>query len=114
MQNVDIQKSNNAPVEMAITDFFHSENIPDSIVESPTFECLVKFCQIVGSDFVLPGRSKIGGSLLDLNYQKTYEQNKATILKEALVFGLAFLGGGATIHQMPFFNILAMNGTTPP
>jgi hypothetical protein len=31
----DIRKSNNASLEMAVADFFHSENIADSVVESP-------------------------------------------------------------------------------
>jgi hypothetical protein len=44
----------------------------------------------------------------------TYERNKEELLKEAGTFGLAFMGDGATIHQMPLMNILAMSGTTSP
>ncbi len=33
--NLDIWKSNNVTVEMAIADFFHCENIPDAVVELP-------------------------------------------------------------------------------
>jgi hypothetical protein len=32
IQNMDIRKSHNAIVEMAIADFFHCENIPDAVV----------------------------------------------------------------------------------
>ena len=39
--NRDIRTSNNATVEMAIVDFFHSENIPDIVVESSRFTRLV-------------------------------------------------------------------------
>jgi hypothetical protein len=35
IMNLDIRKSNNATVEMAIADFFHCENIPDAVVELP-------------------------------------------------------------------------------
>jgi hypothetical protein len=63
---------------------------------------------------VVPSRRKIGGELLDLNYLNTYELNKADLLKEVKVFGLAFMGGCATIHRMPLLNILAMTGVTPP
>ena len=42
IQNMDIRKSHNAIVEMAIADFFHCENIPDAVVESPRFKHLVK------------------------------------------------------------------------
>ena len=63
---------------------------------------------------MVPSRRKIGGKLLDLNYLDTYVRNKAELLTEVKVFGLAFMGDGATIHQMPLLNILAMSGVTPP
>ncbi len=43
-QNTDIRKSHNAIVEMAKADFFHCENIPDEVAESPRFKRLVKVC----------------------------------------------------------------------
>ena len=96
--NMDIRKSNNATVEMSITDFFHCENIPYSVAESPRFLRLIRVCCLVGEDFVVPSRRKIGGELLDLNYLNTYERNEAKLLKEVKVFGLALMGDGATIH----------------
>jgi hypothetical protein len=99
--NMDIRKFNNATVEMAIADFFHCENLPDSVVESPRFHRLIKVCRLVGEDIVVTHRKKIGGELLDLDYQNTYERNKADLLKEVKVFGMAFMGNGATIHCMP-------------
>jgi hypothetical protein len=111
---MDIRKSNNATVEMAIVDFFHCENIPDSVVESPRFIQPLCVCRLVGEDFVVPHQKKIGGELLDLNYANIYQQNKAKLLKFLKVFGLAFLGNGAIIHQMALINILAMSGATPP
>ena len=93
---------------MAIADFFHSENIADAVVESPRFARLVRLSQLVGDDFVIPNPKKIGGELLDLNYQTTYKSNKEKLLNEARVFGLAFLGDGATIKRMPLMNVLAM------
>jgi hypothetical protein len=54
-------------------------------------------CRLVGEDFILPNQKQIGGDLLDLNYANVYEQNKANLLKFSKVFGLAFLGNGATI-----------------
>ena len=44
--NLDIRHSNNACVEMAIADFFHSQNIPDAVVESPEFKRLVRQCRL--------------------------------------------------------------------
>ncbi len=71
-------------------------------------------CRHVGDDFVVPNRKKIGGELLDINYENTYNLNKAELIREARVFGFAWMGDGATIHKMPLMNILALNGTTPP
>jgi len=115
IQNMgDIRKSNNATLEMAIADFFHSENIADAIVESPRFARLIRVCRLVGDDFVIPNRRKIGGELLNLNFETTYKSNKEKLLKEARVFGLAFLGDGATIKRMPLMNVLAMTATVTP
>ncbi len=112
--NMDIQKSNNATVEMAIVDFFHCENIPDSVVESPRFIRLVHVCHLFGEDFIVPHQKKIGSELLDLNYANIYQQSKAKLLKFSKVLGLAFLNDGANIHRMALINILAMSGATPP
>jgi hypothetical protein len=92
---MDIRQSNNATVEMAIADFFHCENIPDAVVESPRFVRLVRVCRLVGDDFVLPNQRRIGGDLLDINYTNVYQRNKEKLMKEAKVFGLAFMGDGA-------------------
>jgi hypothetical protein len=99
---------------MAIANFFHCKNIPDSVVELPRFIRLVCMCCLVGEDFVVPHQKQVGGELLDLNHAHVYKQNKAKLLKFAKVFGLAFLGDGATIHQMALMNILAMSGIFPP
>jgi hypothetical protein len=61
IQNMDIHKSHNAIVELTIADFFHC------VVESPRFKRLVKVCCLVGDDFVVPNRKKVGGELLDIN-----------------------------------------------
>ncbi len=58
IQSMDIRKSHIDIVEMAIADFFHCENIPDAVVESPRFKRLVKVCRFVGEGFVVPNRKK--------------------------------------------------------
>jgi hypothetical protein len=112
--NMDIWKSNNATVEMAIADFFHCKNITDSVVELPRFIPLVCVCRLVGEDFVVPHQKQNGVSYLISIMQKVYKQNKAELLKFAKVFGLAFLGNATTIHQMALMNILAMSGAVLP
>jgi len=110
----DIRKSHNTTLEFAIADFFHSENIPDKVVESARFRRLIKVARLCGEEFVCPDWKKIGGELLDLNFETRYNANKEALLKEAKIFGLAFLGDGATVKRMPLMNILAMCGDTPP
>ena len=108
--NMDIRRrtTNNACTEMAIADFFHAQNIPDAVVESPEFKRLVRQCRLVDSTFVIPSKKKIGGELLDINFANIKEINKSPA-----VFGVVIMGDGATIHRMPLLNILAMSGTTP-
>ena len=62
--NMDIRQSNNARVEMAIADFFHAQNIPDAVVESPEFKRLVRQCRLVDSTFVIPSKKKMVVSYL--------------------------------------------------
>ena len=112
--NMDIRQSNNASVQMAIADFFHCQNIPDAVVETPEFKRLVRQCRLVDNNFVIPNKKKIGGELLDINFANISAINKANLLKEAAVFGVVIMGDGATIHRMPLLNILAMSGSTPP
>ena len=110
----DIRQVNHTKAQMAIADFFHCENIPDSVVESPRFKRMVHVLSKTGSDFEIPKRKQIGGSLLDLNFQTKYNDNKANLLKGADVFGLSFLGDGATVKRMPLMNILASCADNPP
>ena len=110
----DIRQVNNTIAQMAIADFFHSENISDLVVETPRFKRMVNVLSKIGSDFEIPKRKQIGGPLLDLNYQTKYNDNKTHLLKGADVFGLSFLGDGATVKRMPLMNILAACADTPP
>jgi hypothetical protein len=112
--SMDIRRCNNASVEMAIADFFHCENIADRVVESPCLARLIKLARLVGNDFKMPSRKKISGELLDLNFQTVYNENKALLCRDASVFGLSFIGDGATIKRMPLLNILGLCSNTPP
>ncbi len=99
---------------MAIANFFHCENIPDMVVELPRFKQMVFVLTTVGSDFEIPKQMQIRRPLLDLNIQTKYFDNKTNLLKSADVFGLGFLGNGATVKRMPLMNIIALCVDTPP
>ncbi len=78
----DIRKSHNTTLEFAIADFLHSENIPDRVVESARFRRLIKVACLCGDEFVCPDQRKIGGELLDLNFETRYNANNEALLKE--------------------------------
>jgi len=69
---------------------------------------VIKSAKLAGRDFLVPGRKKVGGALLDLNYKSFQLANKKTLLSDATTFGLVLLGGGATIHHIPLINCLAL------
>ncbi len=93
---------------------------------------LLEKARYVSSDFNLPIRKKIGGKfffllsfiiiltnklsgdLLDINFQAIYNRNKRLTTENANVFGLSWIGDGATIKRMPLLNMLAMCGSKPP
>ncbi len=54
---------------------------------------------------------KIGG---DINFRSDYDSSKTAIMTKAALFGLSWLGDGATIKKMPLINMLVMSGDKPP
>ena len=56
----DIRKCHNATLEFAIADLFHSENIPDRVVESARFQHVIKVARLCGDEFVCPDWKKLG------------------------------------------------------
>ncbi len=52
----EIHRSNDAQLEMALTDFFHYENIADCLVESTWFQCMSRQAQLMGGKFRPPTR----------------------------------------------------------
>ncbi len=85
----------------------------------------------MGSDFKIPHRKKLEvrltffllfsfltnqtlGELLDINFRYAYDVNKTAIMTKAALFGLSWLGDGATIKKMPLINMLVMCGDKPP
>jgi hypothetical protein len=55
----------------------------------------------VGNDYKVPNRNRIGGELLNLNFESQRDHNRKMILKEASTFGLTWMSDGATVKRMP-------------
>ena len=64
----DIRGNNNSQLQIAISDFFHCDNIQDIVVESHRFATLLAKARLVGNYFKCPNRRQVGGELLDHNY----------------------------------------------
>jgi hypothetical protein len=109
-----LAEANYAGLEMAIADFFHCCNIPDSAVESPQFSAMLQRARLVDSKFKIPGRRKIGGELLDLNFDSTMKHIMKELGKEAPTFGISWMSDGATVKRMPLSNVLAMTAGLSP
>ena len=60
-----------------------------------------------------PTAKAVRTELLDLNHARYMERNIQELEKEADVFGLAFLGDGATVKRMLLLNVLASGKNAP-
>ena len=69
---------------------------------------------MVGNDFTPPNRKRLGGTLLDLNAERTSKASCNEKIKVADLWGLTFIGDFATIGRMPLLNILVLCGDLPP
>ena len=114
LKQTDLERMNDARMDMAIATFFHENNLPDRAVNSSSFKIMIKYARMVGSSYNTPARQEIGGTLLDVNYKNVVENNKEVLCREADIFGLTWLSDGATIARMPLINILGLCADTPP
>ena len=113
-QQVDVRKSNNTHLQMSIADLVHSDGHAFSLPKYKRFTTVLRLANTVGPEFKVPGRNQISGILLDRNFKSCWEASRDALLLNSFIFGLEFLGDGATIARMPFINILGMCGDTPP
>ena len=112
-QQTDVRKSKNTRLQMSIADLVHSDGHALSLPKSKRFTTVLRLAKTVGPDFKVPGRNQISGILLDRNFKSRWEANRDALLLNSSIFGLGFLGDGATIARTTFINILGMCGDTP-
>ena len=73
---------------MAISDFFHCDNILDRPVDSHLFTALLAKARLVGNGFEFPNRRQVGGEFLDDNHGSCSDQNRILVGKDDNIFGL--------------------------
>ena len=113
-QQDDVRRINNTRLQMAIADLVHIDGHAFCLPKSKRFTTVLRLAKTVGPDFKVPGRNQISGILLERNFDSCWEANRDALLLNSSIFGLGFLGDGATIARTPFINILGIFGDTPP
>jgi len=98
---------------MAIADLIHSCGLPFSLASHHKFHRVLSLAKVASKKYIPPGRNKVAGELLDLNYQLYKQQMMEMLQKEADIYGITFFGDGATVKKAPLINILASSVHLP-
>ena len=75
---------------MAIADLIHSCGLPFSLASHHKFQLVLSQAKFASKEYVPPGRNKVAGELLDLNYEQYLKKNINMLEKDANVFGLTY------------------------
>ena len=74
---------------------------------------MLELARTVSKCYQPPNRKLIPKDLLDVIHDQNTERNLSLIEKESDIFGLLFLGDGATISRGPLLNILVTGNNIP-
>ena len=77
------------------------------------FKRVLELERTVSKCYQPPNRKLISKDLLDVIHDQNMEKNLILIEKESEIFGLLFLGDGATISIVPLLNILVSGKNLP-
>ena len=67
---------------------------------------MLELARTVSKCYQPPNRNLISKDLLDVIHDQNIESHLSLIKKESDIFGLLFIGDGATIYIIPLLNIL--------
>jgi hypothetical protein len=98
---------------MAIADLIHSCGLPFSLASHHKFRRVLLLAKCATKKYTPPGRNKVAGELLDLNYDLYIKKTFESLIKEADVYGISFFGDAATVKKTPLINILASSVHMP-
>jgi hypothetical protein len=98
---------------MAIADLIHSCGLPFSLASHHKFKRVLILAKCATKKYSPPGRNKVAGELLDLNYALYLKKTMDSLIKEADIYGISFFGDAATVKKTPLINILASSVHMP-
>ena len=103
-----IESSHNTRLSAAIGEMIYGHGLPFSLCESQLLANVVQAARCVGSDYKLPNRNYVGGTMLTASYNCKHEEFLGKLKKDSHIFGIAFMGDGATIKKFPLTSVLAV------
>ena len=98
---------------IVIADLIFSEGLSFNIAQKPRFKKIMELSRNVSKTYIPPNIKLIYKELLDGIHEKNMKSNLEIIKRGADIFGLLFLGDGATISICMLLNILDSGGNIP-
>ena len=105
--------SNETRLTVAISDLIISEGLSFNLYQKPRFKKVLELARTVSKCYQPPNRKLISKDILDVIHNQNMERNLSLVEKESEIFGLLFLGDGATISRVPLLNILVSGKNIP-
>ena len=101
-----IMTSNETHLTVSIADLIISEELSFNLYQKPRFKNVLKLARTVSKCYQPPNRKLISKNILDVIHDQNMERNLSLIEKESEIFGLLFIGNGATISRVLLLNTL--------
>ena len=98
--------SNETRLTIEIANLIISEGLSFDLSQKPRFKEVIDLAIIVLKSYQPPNIKLTSKDILDVFHDQNMERKLSLIKKESDIFGLLFLGDGATISRIPLLNIL--------
>ena len=108
-----IMTSNETRLTVAIADLIISEELSFNLSQKPRFKKVLELARTVSKCYQPPNINLISKDLLEVIHDQNIKRNLSLIEKESEIFGLLFLGDGATISRVPLLSILVSGKNLP-
>ena len=105
--------SNETRLTVTIADIIISEGLSLNLSQKPRLKKVLDLARTVSTSYQPPNRKLVYKDLLDVINDHNMERNLSLIKKESEIFGLLFLGDGATINRIPLLNIFVSGNVFP-
>ena len=105
--------SNEACLTVAIADIIIYEGLSFNISQKPRFKKVIDLAITVSKSYQPPNKNLISKDILDVIHDQNMESNLSLIKSGSDIFGLLFLGDGATISRISLLKMLVSGKNLP-